>query len=88
MDIYVDFFKPGGKWSLGGEVEINDDIYLFSDSFKQEIVNNQNIITEGWQGHYFVVTSDTVENHQNVNYKGFFKRLFQPWEFAGINKTT
>lgn len=84
MKFIVDFFKPSGKWYSGCEIE--SELNLWDDNFKQEIVNKQNALMEGWQGNYFVVTDDTSENDFDNNYKGFYKRHFMPWDFIGIKK--
>lgn len=87
MNIEVEFYRPTGKYYSGGIVQIPDDCELWHDNFKQEIINNQKILIDGWQGSYYVLTNDTKENFIQRNYNRFYKRLFQPHEFAGILKT-
>ena len=77
--IDVDFYKPSGKWYTNCRAVVNH--YLFEDEFKQDIVDTQDGMSDGWQdGDYYVVTS--VPEHVN----GFFNALFKPGDFAGIKK--
>lgn len=78
--IRVDFYKESGKWYAGGDVLVEH--YLFQEGFKQDIVNNQNILYDGWQGNYIVVTN----NHEDDD--NFAKQVFLPSKFYGIQKTT
>lgn len=78
--IDVTFFKSSGKWYAGGRAVV--DHFLFEDGFKQDIVNTQSELMDGWQEHdsYIVVTS--APEHVN----GFYNRLFHPGEFRGYKK--
>ena len=78
-NIYVNFYKPSGKWYASGPVEVSHQLYEL-DELKQDIVNNQGILREGWQGNY-VVTIDQIDS-----YDPFFTRLFPQGAFAGIRK--
>jgi hypothetical protein len=74
--IDVTFYKESGKWYAKGYAVVNH--YLFDEEFKQDIVNTQTAMREGWQNNeYYVVTS--APKHVN----GFFEALFQPGEFWG-----
>ncbi len=84
MKIRVDFYKTDGKWYSGGDIDIN--LHIWDDDFKQEMVNKQNIMQEGWQDQYFIVTSDTAQNHLDPNYRDFYMRHWMPWEFIGYKK--
>ena len=88
MFIQVDWFKSTGKWAYGGEIEVRDDIHIWSDDLKQQIVDNQGIIVDGWQNsdYYHVLTSDTCADSLSPNYRGFFKHYFPPGSFKGIVK--
>lgn len=84
MKIRVDFYRTGGKWYSGGEADICYP--LWGDDLIQELVNKQDIMTEGWQGNYLVVTSDTCENQLDNDFRGFNFRHFMPWEFIGYKR--
>jgi hypothetical protein len=87
MKIQVDFYKPSGKWHEGGEVEIGN-ARLWKGDLPQAIVNNQNILTDGWQHYeyYYVITNDIPELFNDPNYKEFFKALFKPEIFGNLYK--
>jgi len=76
-EIRVDFYKETGKWYAGGNVLVMH--HLFENGFRQDIVNNQNIMQDGWQGNYIVVTDD-------INGDLFSKQVFLPSKFNGIYK--
>ena len=79
-NIYVNFYKPSGKWYASGPVEVSHQLFEVEE-LKQDIVNNQDILTEGWQDE-FVVTIDQI----NPDDEPFFARLFPQGAFAGIRK--
>ena len=85
MKIRVDFYKLSGKWAYGGGVEIGET-HLWEVAFLQAIVNNQEILHNGWQGRYDVVTNDLYENWRLKEYTGFFKNIFKANKFAGLKK--
>lgn len=78
-NIRVDFYKESGKWYAGGEVEVNH--HLFQEGFRQDIVNNQEILRDGWQGNYIVVTNNLEGDNL------FAMQVFLPSKFIGITKT-
>lgn len=84
MKIKVDFFKTGGKWYASCEIDVESQ--LREDSFMQEVVNKQNAMMEGWQGHYFIVISDTATNELDPNYKSFYNRHYMSWDWLGIKR--
>lgn len=86
MKICIDFFRTTGKWYNGGEVEIKDGTYLWSPDFKQQIVENQAVLKDGWQDHFHVVTRDLDENSRNPEYHQFFYHFFPVGSFVGIEK--
>ena len=88
MIIQVDWFKNSGKWWYGGPLEIRDDTYLWSDDFKQQIVDNQKIIGDNWQesDYYYVVTRNHPGDEMSPNFRGFHFYLFKPGAFKGIKK--
>ena len=88
MKIRVDFYRPSGKWYEGGEVEIGN-AKLWRGDLPQAIVNNQNILTDGWQEQdcYYVVTSDLIEcDNDDLNCYDFVKALFLPDKFKGLKR--
>lgn len=58
--VQVDFFTGKGNWKYGGVVEVEH--MFWDDGFKQDIVNNQSIINDGWQGEFIVVTSNVDDS--------------------------
>ena len=78
--IRVDFYKHSGKWYAGGNVDVGKNCIADID-FKQNLVNNQNILQDGWQRDFYVVTNDVPNEN-----KFFNKKLFLPEEFIGIRK--
>lgn len=78
-EINVDFFKPqSGKWYSGGTVKV--DHYLFEKEFKQDIVNNQKVLHDGWQGEFVIVTDNNNDDDP------FAKRIFRAEEFIGVRR--
>lgn len=78
--VNLKWFKESGKFAYSGRAVVNH--FLFEDGFKQDIVNTQDSIRDGWQDHsdmYLVVTAP-----EEVN--GFFEVLYTPGRFAGIKK--
>lgn len=76
--VNVTFYKLSGKYYTSGTAVVNH--FEFEDGYKQDIVNSQNAINEGWQGNYYVVVNaddDAV---------GFHDRLYKPEDFIGIHK--
>lgn len=85
MIIKVEFYKLTGKYYSGGEVDIGN-CKLWSSDFKQTIVNNQNILIDGWQGQYLVHTRDLSIHDLDPAYTEFYMRIFSPHEFDGMRK--
>lgn len=87
LEIRVDFYKSTGKWKYGGKVNVGT-ARLYNGELPQAIVNNQDIIQDGWQDHegYIVVIDDTAENWENQNYSSFNKAIFFPHEFKGLKR--
>lgn len=78
--IDIAFYKQSGKWYGNGRAVVNH--FLFDDEFKQDIVNTQTALMDGWQEHenFYVVTS--APEHVN----GFYEALFHPGDFKGLKK--
>lgn len=87
LTIRVDFFKPSGKWAYGGEVNVGQ-ARLWKGDIPQAVVDNQNIIYDGWQdrAEYLVVTRDTAENWAKEDYHEFNLHLFKPEKFVGLKR--
>jgi hypothetical protein len=77
--IDVAFYKSSGKWYASGKAVVNH--FIFEDGFKQDIVNTQTELVDGWQEDEFYVVTSAPEH---VN--GFFEVLWKPGEFSGIKK--
>ena len=79
QEIVINFYKGSGKWYASGKAIVNH--FMFEDGFKQDIVNTQNALSEGWQeGQYFAVTS------ADENIDGFYEALWSPLSFSGLKK--
>lgn len=78
QEVNLTFFKKSGKYYTSGKAIVNH--YLFEDEYKQDIVNTQTAMREGWQGGYFVVIS------ADADVDGFHEALFMPGDFEGIKK--
>jgi hypothetical protein len=84
--IQVDFYKQSGKWYQGGRVNVGES-RLWKGDFLQSVVDNQRILGEGWQGHYYVVTADLPEYDTNPEYKEFSGALFTPERSEGLKRS-
>lgn len=78
-EIRVDFYKDSGKWYSGGKVKVSH--HLFEEEFKQDIVDNQSILHDGWQGRFIVVTDNIGDDPY------FAKAVFHLGEFSGVKKS-
>lgn len=87
MKIRVDFFRESGKWYEGGIVDIGD-AKLWKGDIQQAIVDNQEILKDGWQNqdYFYVTTRDLPETYDDPEYKEFFIHLFAPHKFRGLKK--
>ena len=77
-NIYVTFYMPSGRWWASGPVEVSHLLFAM-DRLKQDIVNNQDILTEGWQDDDFIVTINQIDPDDP-----FFTHLFPQGSFAGM----
>lgn len=80
-NIYVNFYKPSGKWYASCPVEVTHQLFEM-DELKQDIVNNQDVLVEGWQGDY-IVTIDQIASHDP-----FFTHLFTLDAFIDVRNTS
>lgn len=78
QEINLTFFKKSGKFYTNGKAIVNH--FMFDDEYKQDIVNTQNGMMDGWQGGYYLVTSSDDDA------VGFHEALYTPEEFMGIYK--
>jgi hypothetical protein len=85
--IRVDFFKVTGKWYAGGEVNVGRARHWKSPrEYMQAIADNQEILSEGWQGQFHVVTDDTHENYIDPHYRGFNKFFLEAVRWIHIKR--
>ena len=77
--IDVTFYKSTGKYYASGTAVVNH--FLFEDGFKQDIVNTQTELADGWQNDDFYVVTSAPEH---VN--GFFEKLWMPGTFSGLKR--
>lgn len=80
QEVNITFYKESGKYYTSGVATVNH--FQFEEGYKQDIVNTQNAMRDGWQGHYYVVVSSDDDA------VGFHEALFFPDEFRNIRKTT
>lgn len=78
-DINVDFYKLSGKWYAGGSVTVHH--YDFDDAFKQDIVDNQEILVDGWQRDNFIVVTDNLNEDDP-----FAKRFYEDGAFSDFHR--
>jgi hypothetical protein len=78
QEINLTFFKESGKYYTSGKAYVSH--WQFEEEYKQDIVNTQNAMMEGWQGNYFLVTSSDDDA------EGFHEGLYKPSEFIGFNR--
>jgi hypothetical protein len=86
MKLQIDFYRETGKWYTGGEIEIPDGLYIWSDEFKQSIVDNQGMLVDGWQDDFIVVTADHPDNEKDPTYHNFYRHLWVIGSFNGLVK--
>lgn len=77
--IDVSFYKSSGKWYASGKAIVNH--FLFEDGFKQDLVNTQTELGDGWQEDEFYVVTSAPEH---VN--GFFEKMFKPGAFRDFKR--
>jgi len=80
--ILLDFYKPSGKWYGSGTAETTH--FLFEDGFKQDIVNTQDALIDGWNSNeYFTVA---VRNDPEDESSAFHNCLLSPDKLSGYVK--
>ena len=85
MKLRVDLYKPSGKWAYGGIVEISGKHALWSDEFRQELIENQEFVADGTFDDRIVVTAHT-EEWERSDEPGFYQQLFLAGSFNGMRK--
>lgn len=80
MKVHATFYKTTGKYYADCIFEM-PDMHIWEDGFKQQFVNNQSEMRNGWQGSYYVV----IEN-ADADSAFFLHRLFPPNSFYRITK--
>lgn len=80
--LILNFYKPTGKWYGSGTAETTH--FLFEDGFKQDIINTQDALVDGWNsdGYFFVV----VENDPEDESMAFHNCLLFPEEVRRYTK--
>ena len=84
--VKVTFFAPTGKYKYSAVATVNH--FIFEPEFKQDIVNTQDGIHDGWQGQFYVLTDMYDEADYDDPHASFVTRLYHPRDFAGIKKQT
>lgn len=64
MKIYVDFFKPSGKWYAGGEVDVGE-ARLWRDNLLQAIWDNQMLLNQNTERSQWTVVSREADQDDN-----------------------
>jgi len=93
MKILVTWYRDTGKYYSSGEVEI-DESYIWSDDFKQKVIDRQDVMQDGWQrgpNNYFVVIQDidlelAIYERMHPGKTTFHWHLFKPGAFREIYK--
>lgn len=80
--VSVTFYKSTGKFYAQCEIDM-ETLYLSQSGYKQEIVNKQTALNDGWQDRdYIVVTSANQDPH----YIGFHEQVWTIGSFRGLKK--
>ena len=82
--LILNFYKPNGKWYGSGTAETAH--FLFEDGFKQDIINTQDALVDGWNSNeYFTVV---VRNNPEDESLAFHDCLLTPDKLSGYVKET
>jgi len=84
MTIEVNWFKPSGKWYASARVTMKA-AHIFEDAFKQNLVNAQAELFDGWQDNGYYVTTQNAEPY-NVGEVPFALCLWKPDAFKGLRR--
>ena len=79
MPIKVQFFKPSGKWYASGEASVSHGLWDI-EGFKQDLVDTQNALRDGWAGEFSVVT-------ESLDPEQFATHWFPAHAFAGMTRS-
>ena len=80
--LLLNFYKPSGKWYTSGTAETTH--YLFEDGFKQDIINTQDALVDGWNSDgYFTVVVQNVPEDDSM---AFHNCLLTPDKLSGYVK--
>lgn len=85
--VRIDFYKESGKWYEGCEIMVSRDALFSLELMRQEIVDKQTALNDGWQGYFDVVMGDPEENPV-LSEDTFCKRLMHAHQFMGIKRTS
>ncbi len=85
MKVHLSWYKSSGKWYSNDVIEMQN-IHIWEDSFKQEIVNRQKALIKEWvdDDFYLVVSQPDFELNSKTS---FVEHLFMPGAFKGIDPT-
>lgn len=83
--IDVTWYNENGKHKYHDVVFV--DVYAFDDAFKQQIVDRQDALVDGWQkGDYYIVARN-AEAHADYDHSDpFVDSLYMPRTFKDIQK--
>jgi hypothetical protein len=83
MKIWVDFYKPRGKWYTGGVVDLGDvKPYQGRDLMLEAVWKNQDLLKASTDRTYWTVVSDDLRSlARDPEYKDFAKAVLQ----IGVN---
>lgn len=72
----VTFYKANGKYYMDGFAITSH--YYWDSRFKQDIVNSQDCMTDGWQGNFLLVIENTNDDDpfaQVVHFPEYYTNL-------------
>lgn len=84
--VEMTWYNENGKYKYDAIVMV--DVYAFDDNFKQQLVDRQSAIYDGWQNDddYFVVVRNAEGHPDNRDDAPFVNSLYQKGAFANIRK--
>lgn len=85
MKVNVNLFKPSGKWAYGGIVEVNENLKLWTEAHKQDIIDKQDFVVDGTFDHYTVVVTHREDYDRDPSLY-FCQQLYPAGAFAGLRK--
>ena len=78
MKVYVDFFKPLGKWYAGGAVEMEEVKAWDGPEEKLAMIwKNQNFLQDNHRDFWTIVVDDLDSERNKPEYNLLWKRVLQ-----------